>query len=156
MWGRLTANAAGGGTRSSRTRPYAPSAATPLGKPAEQVGEEAANALVAADAAGGCVDEYDTPAAIANRLPPPRPTRAATLWVGPGGGGRGGRAGEGNGCRYLQDQLIILMALAAGESRVLSGPLTLHTQTAIHIAQRVAGVRVCASALGPRIAAGRS
>ncbi|XP_002128174.2 RNA 3'-terminal phosphate cyclase-like [Ciona intestinalis] len=35
---------------------------------------------------------------------------------------------------YLQDQLIIFMALAAGYSRIKTGPITLHTQTAIHIA----------------------
>lgn len=37
--------------------------------------------------------------------------------------------------QYLQDQLIVLMALAKGQSRMLCGPLTLHTQTAIHIAR---------------------
>ncbi|XP_039266485.2 RNA 3'-terminal phosphate cyclase-like [Styela clava] len=36
---------------------------------------------------------------------------------------------------YLQDQLIIYMALAAGRSRLKTGPITLHTQTAMHIAQ---------------------
>lgn len=36
---------------------------------------------------------------------------------------------------YLQDQLIIMMALAKGQSRVRCGPVTLHTQTAIHIAE---------------------
>jgi len=35
--------------------------------------------------------------------------------------------------QYLQDQLIIFMALAEGTSRILVGPLTLHTKTAIHI-----------------------
>ncbi|GCB78129.1 hypothetical protein scyTo_0017704, partial [Scyliorhinus torazame] len=41
------------------------------------------------------------------------------------------------GCvdQYLQDQIIIFMALAKGVSRVRSGPLTLHTQTAIHFAE---------------------
>ncbi|XP_063962676.1 RNA 3'-terminal phosphate cyclase-like [Lytechinus pictus] len=41
------------------------------------------------------------------------------------------------GCvdEYLQDQLIIFMALAKGQSRVRTGPITLHTETAIHIAQ---------------------
>lgn len=32
----------------------------------------------------------------------------------------------------MQDQLIIYMALAAGESRIRTGRLTLHTTTAIH------------------------
>ncbi|XP_067678311.1 RNA 3'-terminal phosphate cyclase-like [Haliotis asinina] len=36
---------------------------------------------------------------------------------------------------YLQDQLILLMALAEGKSDVLCGPITLHTKTAIHVAQ---------------------
>ncbi|OXB66165.1 hypothetical protein ASZ78_012964 [Callipepla squamata] len=37
----------------------------------------------------------------------------------------------------LQDQLIIFMALAKGVSRVKSGPVTLHTQTAIHFAEQL-------------------
>ncbi|XP_038069258.1 RNA 3'-terminal phosphate cyclase-like [Patiria miniata] len=43
------------------------------------------------------------------------------------------------GCvdEYLQDQLIIFMALASGTSRVLSGPLTLHTKTAIHVTEKL-------------------
>nr|CAD7444231.1 unnamed protein product [Timema bartmani] len=36
---------------------------------------------------------------------------------------------------YAQDQLILLMALANGKSRVKCGSITLHTETAIHIAQ---------------------
>ncbi|KAK7101137.1 RNA 3'-terminal phosphate cyclase-like [Littorina saxatilis] len=41
------------------------------------------------------------------------------------------------GCmdEYLQDQLILLMALAQGKSRILCGPITLHTETAIHVAK---------------------
>lgn len=41
------------------------------------------------------------------------------------------------GCvdEYLQDQLVLLMALAHGKSRVLCGPITLHTETAIHVAK---------------------
>ncbi|XP_069593509.1 RNA 3'-terminal phosphate cyclase isoform X1 [Ranitomeya imitator] len=41
------------------------------------------------------------------------------------------------GCvdEYLQDQLIIFMALADGVSRIKTGPLTLHTQTAIHFVE---------------------
>lgn len=41
------------------------------------------------------------------------------------------------GCvdQYLQDQIIIFMALAKGVSRVRTGPLTLHTLTAIHFAE---------------------
>ncbi|XP_020761729.1 RNA 3'-terminal phosphate cyclase isoform X3 [Odocoileus virginianus] len=39
---------------------------------------------------------------------------------------------------YLQDQLIIFMALASGISRIKTGPVTLHTQTAIHFAEQLA------------------
>ncbi|XP_032950038.1 RNA 3'-terminal phosphate cyclase isoform X2 [Rhinolophus ferrumequinum] len=39
---------------------------------------------------------------------------------------------------YLQDQLIIFMALASGVSRIKTGPITLHTQTAIHFAEQLA------------------
>lgn len=44
-----------------------------------------------------------------------------------------------NGCvdEFLQDQLIIFMALAKGRSRIRTGPVTLHTQTAIHIAEQL-------------------
>lgn len=47
------------------------------------------------------------------------------------------------GCvdEYSQDQLIILMALAKGKSRVRSGPLSLHTKTAIYFAQKLTKVR---------------
>ncbi|XP_038601738.1 RNA 3'-terminal phosphate cyclase [Tachyglossus aculeatus] len=38
---------------------------------------------------------------------------------------------------YLQDQLIIFMALASGVSRIKTGPITLHTQTAIHFAEQL-------------------
>ncbi|XP_076439997.1 RNA 3'-terminal phosphate cyclase-like [Babylonia areolata] len=46
---------------------------------------------------------------------------------------------ENGGCvdEYLQDQLILLMALAKGKSRVLCGPITLHTETAIHVAKQL-------------------
>ena len=38
-------------------------------------------------------------------------------------------------------QLIILMALAKGKSEIRTGPLTLHTETAIHIAHLLTRVR---------------
>jgi len=46
---------------------------------------------------------------------------------------------ECGGCvdKYVQDQLILFMALAKGESQVKTGPLTLHTETAIHIAEKL-------------------
>ncbi|XP_034076588.1 RNA 3'-terminal phosphate cyclase [Gymnodraco acuticeps] len=44
-----------------------------------------------------------------------------------------------NGCvdEFLQDQVIIFMALAKGTSRIRTGPVTQHTQTAIHIAEKL-------------------
>lgn len=42
---------------------------------------------------------------------------------------------------YLQDQVILFMALANGHSRVLSGPITLHTQTAVHIAETLTSAK---------------
>mmetsp|Transcript_21545 Transcript_21545/g.26663 ORF Transcript_21545/g.26663 Transcript_21545/m.26663 type:complete len:271 (-) Transcript_21545:10-822(-) len=46
---------------------------------------------------------------------------------------------NGGGCvdDWLQDQLILYMALADGVSTVLTGGLTLHTRTAIMIAERL-------------------
>merc|ERR1712173_352767 len=48
-----------------------------------------------------------------------------------------------NGCtdRWLQDQLIIFMALAKGKSRMATCSLELHTETAIHIAELMTGVK---------------
>eukprot|EP01083_Nonionella_stella_P031456 86154_1 len=47
------------------------------------------------------------------------------------------------GCtdRWLQDQLIIFMALAKGKSKMATCALELHTQTAIHIAETFTGVK---------------
>jgi RNA 3'-terminal phosphate cyclase (ATP) len=43
------------------------------------------------------------------------------------------------GCvdEWLQDQLILYMALARGTSKMITGSLTLHTQTAIQVAERM-------------------
>ncbi|PSN31248.1 RNA 3'-terminal phosphate cyclase, partial [Blattella germanica] len=38
---------------------------------------------------------------------------------------------------YSQDQMIIFMAIAHGKSRVKCGPVTLHTKTAIHVAEEL-------------------
>ncbi len=38
--------------------------------------------------------------------------------------------------RWLQDQLVVFMALAGGRSRVRTGPLTMHAETAIDVARR--------------------
>lgn len=35
--------------------------------------------------------------------------------------------------QHLQDQLIIFMALASGTSVLRTGPITLHTETAMHV-----------------------
>lgn len=50
-------------------------------------------------------------------------------------------AWESGACvdEHMQDQLVIFMALAEGTSRILCGPLTLHTRTAIHWATVVLG-----------------
>ncbi|KIJ17252.1 hypothetical protein PAXINDRAFT_167996 [Paxillus involutus ATCC 200175] len=47
------------------------------------------------------------------------------------------------GCvdEYLQDQIIIFLALAKGRSTVKAGPLTDHTRTAIHVAQQMTGAQ---------------
>ncbi|KAL3940571.1 MAG: hypothetical protein SGBAC_004927 [Bacillariaceae sp.] len=48
---------------------------------------------------------------------------------------------ERGGCvdEYLQDQLILYMALASGRSEIVTGSLTLHTQSAISVAQQLCG-----------------
>ncbi|EIN07647.1 RNA 3'-terminal phosphate cyclase [Punctularia strigosozonata HHB-11173 SS5] len=46
---------------------------------------------------------------------------------------------EHGGCvdEYLQDQIVIFMALAEGVSTVSAGPLTMHTRTAIWVAEQL-------------------
>jgi len=46
---------------------------------------------------------------------------------------------DAGGCvdEHLQDQLVIFMALAKGTSRIRSGPITMHTKTAMHIAEKI-------------------
>ncbi|CAG8483029.1 13996_t:CDS:2 [Acaulospora colombiana] len=43
------------------------------------------------------------------------------------------------GCvdEYLQDQLIIFMSLAEGKSQLVTGPISMHTRTAIHFAEEM-------------------
>lgn len=50
---------------------------------------------------------------------------------------------EDGGCvdEWLQDQLILFAALADGVSEILTGSLTLHTRTAIMIAEEMAGAK---------------
>ena len=43
--------------------------------------------------------------------------------------------------QYAQDQLIIFMALAPGQSQIQTGPLTLHTRTAIYITELLTSAR---------------
>lgn len=47
------------------------------------------------------------------------------------------------GCtdEHIQDQLIIFMALADGVSEIMTGPLTLHTETAIHFAHHMTAAK---------------
>lgn len=48
----------------------------------------------------------------------------------------------GGACdEWCQDQLVLFMALAQGESELLTGSLTQHTQTAIWLAQRLTNVK---------------
>ncbi|KAF8502448.1 RNA 3'-terminal phosphate cyclase [Gautieria morchelliformis] len=42
---------------------------------------------------------------------------------------------------YLQDQIIIFMALAKGKSTVATGPLTMHTKTAVWLAEKLSGAK---------------
>uniref|UniRef100_A0A1E1XGJ8 RNA 3'-terminal phosphate cyclase n=1 Tax=Amblyomma aureolatum TaxID=187763 RepID=A0A1E1XGJ8_9ACAR len=39
--------------------------------------------------------------------------------------------------KHLQDQLVVFMALANGVSKVLCGPITLHTETAVYVAHQL-------------------
>jgi len=55
---------------------------------------------------------------------------------------------DAGGCvdEYMQDQLIIFMALAEGTSTIKTGPLTLHTRTCLHWAQYFTGCKVSVAA----------
>ena len=60
------------------------------------------------------------------------------------GGGRGGERGGGGTAatdRWLQDQLIVFMALAEGHSRVETCALTEHTRSAIAVAEALTPAR---------------
>jgi RNA 3'-terminal phosphate cyclase (ATP) len=65
---------------------------------------------------------------------------------------------QDGGCvdEWLQDQLIIFMALAEGSSEMLTGSLTLHTQTAIWIAEEMSGVKFEVTKLSQGKAASQS
>ncbi|KAJ3140037.1 hypothetical protein HK101_003588 [Irineochytrium annulatum] len=55
----------------------------------------------------------------------------------------------GGGCldEFLQDQVIIFMALAEGRSKFLTGPMALHTETAIWLAEKITGAKFKVTAL---------
>ncbi|KAJ7550319.1 hypothetical protein O6H91_07G094700 [Diphasiastrum complanatum] len=48
------------------------------------------------------------------------------------------------GCtdEYLQDQLIIFMVLATGVSEIMTGPITVHTETAIYFAHHMTNAKI--------------
>lgn len=50
---------------------------------------------------------------------------------------------NGGGCvdEYMQDQLIIFMALAKGRSTLKIGPMEMHTKTSIHFAELLSGAK---------------
>ncbi|XP_046845421.1 RNA 3'-terminal phosphate cyclase-like [Xenia sp. Carnegie-2017] len=50
---------------------------------------------------------------------------------------------ESNSCvdQHLQDQIIILMALAEGKSSIKTGQITLHTKTAIYVAEQLTNAK---------------
>jgi len=50
--------------------------------------------------------------------------------------------------QWAQDQLIIYMALAHGRSRLLTGALTLHTRTAISIAEQLTAAKFTVTSIG--------
>ncbi|XP_075217022.1 RNA 3'-terminal phosphate cyclase [Lycorma delicatula] len=52
--------------------------------------------------------------------------------------------------QHTQDQIIILMALAEGKSSVKCGPITLHTETAIHVAQLLTKAKFTIKEEGPK------
>lgn len=49
---------------------------------------------------------------------------------------------------HLQDQLIVYMAIAAGQSRMRTGPLSMHTCTAMSVASSVCGAAFRVRAVG--------
>eukprot|EP00980_Cylindrotheca_fusiformis_P007083 scaffold1482_cov120-Cylindrotheca_fusiformis.AAC.25 len=57
---------------------------------------------------------------------------------------------DDGGCvdEYLQDQLILYMALAAGTSEIIAGALTQHTQSAISIAEKLCDIQFQVEKLG--------
>lgn len=91
---------------------------------ADKVGIEAAEMLLKNIRHNGCVDEF-LQDQVSVRESDTRTHSATLLWP------------------YSDSplQLIIFMALAKGTSRIRTGAVTLHTQTAIHIAEQLTQVR---------------
>ncbi|EGC34717.1 hypothetical protein DICPUDRAFT_88174 [Dictyostelium purpureum] len=60
---------------------------------------------------------------------------------------------QDGGCvdEYLQDQLIIFMALAKGKSIIKTGPISLHTQTSIHYTSLMTGATFKISPVAERL-----
>ena len=48
-----------------------------------------------------------------------------------------------SGCvdEYMQDQLLIFMALCGGHCQILTGPVTLHSRTAIWLIEKMTPTR---------------
>lgn len=93
---------------------------------ADKVGIEAAEMLLKNIRHNGCVDEFLQDQVSVRESDTHTRTHSATLlWP------------------YSDSplQLIIFMALAKGTSRIRTGAVTLHTQTAIHIAEQLTQVR---------------
>lgn len=61
--------------------------------------------------------------------------------------------GSPNSCvdKFLQDQMIIFMALASGNSVLRCGALTSHTHTAIEMAQKMTGVKFTVEKIGESV-----
>eukprot|EP01132_Coremiostelium_polycephalum_P000593 gene593-739_t len=59
---------------------------------------------------------------------------------------------QDGGCvdEYLQDQLIIFMALAKGKSQLKTGPISLHTQTSIHFTSLITGAKFTTEPINQR------
>lgn len=95
---------------------------------ADKVGIEAAEMLLRNIRHNGCVDEFLQDQVSRLRRRHHEHTHAGmSLWPLP----------------LPPPQLIIFMALAKGTSRIRTGAVTLHTQTAIHIAEQLTQVRTC-------------
>nr|XP_018909362.1 PREDICTED: RNA 3'-terminal phosphate cyclase isoform X1 [Bemisia tabaci]XP_018909375.1 PREDICTED: RNA 3'-terminal phosphate cyclase isoform X1 [Bemisia tabaci] len=53
--------------------------------------------------------------------------------------------------QHTQDQVIILMALAVGESKLRTGPITMHTKTVMHFTEKLLGVKFAVYAIDDEV-----